>query len=234
MSPSRNRIILITCVCVVLAALLYWHRVIVWQSLSDLYHFMTDREQVKSFIVQSGPLAPVVFILFQILQVIFAPVPGEATGFIGGYIFGAWEGFVYSSIGLTVGSIINFGIGRFFGWRYVRKAIPPKYLERFDRFIKHQGVIVVFLLFVFPGFPKDYLCLFLGMSTLPTKVFIILASVGRMPGTLLLSLQGEYLFEENYGLLAVVAGLCLIIALLFLFYRESIYTWMDRFNNRKK
>ena len=233
MPLSRNRILLIACVCVVLAGLLYWHRVIVWQTFGDLYRFMTDREQVKAFIVDRGSLAPFVFIVFQILQVIFAPVPGEATGFIGGYVFGAWKGFLYSSIGLTVGSIINFGIGRFFGWRYVRKAIPTKYLERFDRFIKHQGVIVIFLLFVFPGFPKDYLCLFLGLSMLPIKIFIFLAFVGRMPGTLLLSLQGEYLFKENYALLAALAGLCLIITLMFFIYRESIYAWLDRFNNQK-
>lgn len=233
MQLSRNRIILIVCLTIALAVLVYWHRVVVWQTLTDLYRFLTDRDQVKDFIVLSGSLAPVVFILFQILQVIFAPVPGEATGFIGGYIFGAWEGFVYSSIGLTIGSYINFGIGRFFGWRYIRKAIPGKHLERFDRFIKHQGIIVVFLLFLFPGFPKDYLCLFLGMSKIPTKVFIILAAVGRMPGTLLLSLQGEYLFEKNYGLLALVAGICLIIVLVMFFYRETIYVWMDRFNNQK-
>ena len=102
----------------------------------------------------------------QILQVIFAPVPGEATGFIGGYLFGTIKGFLYSSIALTIGSWINFAIGRFFGERYVRKLIPPAKFEKFDRILKHQGVIIIFFLFVFPGFPKDYLCLFLGLSTL--------------------------------------------------------------------
>ena len=69
------------------------------------------------------------FIGIQIAQVIAAPVPGEATGFIGGYIFGTLTGFIYSTIGLTIGSLINFGIGRLLGERFVRRLISN---ERFQ------------------------------------------------------------------------------------------------------
>jgi len=168
----------------------------------------------------------------QILQVIFAPVPGEATGFIGGYLFGVLEGFLYSSLALAIGSWINFVIGRFLGVHYVRKMIPADKFERFDALLKRQGVIVLFLLFIFPGFPKDYLCLFLGLSTLPLKVFILLATVGRMPGTFLLSLQGAYLFEENYVVLGIVAVVCAILAFIIYRYRENLYLWIERFNSK--
>jgi uncharacterized membrane protein YdjX (TVP38/TMEM64 family) len=166
------------------------------------------------------------------LQVIFAPVPGEATGFIGGYLFGVLEGFLYSSTALAAGSWINFSIGRFLGVRFVRKMIPAEKFEKFDSMLKRQGVIVLFLLFVFPGFPKDYLCLFLGLSTLPLKVFLLLAALGRMPGTLLLSLQGAYLFEENYLLLGVTAGACAILVFIIYWNRERIYQWVEKFNNK--
>jgi uncharacterized membrane protein YdjX (TVP38/TMEM64 family) len=168
----------------------------------------------------------------QILQVIFAPVPGEATGFIGGYLFGVLKGFLYSSVALAIGSWINFSIGRFLGERFVRKMIPADKFEKFDSLLKRQGIIVLFLLFIFPGFPKDYLCLFLGISTLPLKVFILLASVGRMPGTFLLSLQGTYLFEENYVVLGIVAVLCAVLFFIIFRYRENIYLWIEKFNNK--
>ncbi len=77
------------------------------------------------------------------LQVIFAPVPGEATGFIGGYLFGTFKGFFFSSIGLTIGSWLNFIIGRFLGERYIRKLIPAGPLERFDKALKRQGIFVI-------------------------------------------------------------------------------------------
>jgi uncharacterized membrane protein YdjX (TVP38/TMEM64 family) len=170
--------------------------------------------------------------LIQVLQVIFAPVPGEATGFIGGYLFGTLPGFIYSSIGLTIGSWLNFVIGRFLGERYVRKRIPAHQFRKIDRLVKRQGVIVLFIWFLFPGFPKDYLCLALGVSTLPMKIFILLAGIGRMPGTFALSLQGAFLYEQNYVLLGVMIAACLVLALLCYVYRERIYHWIEKIENK--
>lgn len=209
-----------------------WFRVPIWKKIVDFYHLFSDREQVRLFISSFGTSAPPVFMLIQILQVIFAPVPGEATGFIGGYLFGALPGFVYSTIGLTVGSWLNFVIGRFLGERYVRKRIPARQFQKIDDLVKHQGIIVLFILFLFPGFPKDFLCLALGVSTLPVTIFILLAGVGRMPGTFALSLQGAFLYEQNYVLLGILMGVCLILVFLCYTYRERIYLWIEKLENK--
>ena len=60
------------------------YRSIIWEMVQHTYVLVTDREKSKAFISSFGIGAPVIFILFQILQVLFAPVPGEASGFIGG------------------------------------------------------------------------------------------------------------------------------------------------------
>jgi len=213
---------------IVFGFVVFWFRIPIWEKITDLYRLFSDREKIRLLISSFGTSAPPVFMLIQILQVIFAPVPGEATGFIGGYLFGTLPGFIYSSIGLTVGSWLNFVIGRFLGERYVRKRIPARQFQKIDGLVKRQGVIVLFILFLFPGFPKDYLCLALGVSTLPMKIFILLAGIGRMPGTLALSLQGEFLYEQNYFLLGVMVAACLILALLCYGYREKIYLWIEK------
>jgi uncharacterized membrane protein YdjX (TVP38/TMEM64 family) len=214
-----------------IAAGLYYCGESLWAWGKPYYELLWDREKAKSFIASFGLGAPVVFMVIQTLQVLFAPVPGEATGFIGGFLFGTVKGFFYSSVALTAGSWINFTIGRFLGTRYVRKLIPAQKLDKFDQKVKHQGIIVLFILFVFPGFPKDYLCFFLGVTAIPLKVFILLAAIGRMPGTFILSLQGAFLFDQMYGLLAIVFGLCLVLALVGYRYREEIYRWVDSLNN---
>lgn len=191
---------------------------------------ITDREWVRDQVQSAGWAAPLVFIGLQIAQVIAAPIPGEATGFIGGYIFGAGPGFLFSSIGLTLGSMVNFGIGRVLGQRYVHRLIPKQSFERLDRLINRQGVLIVFLMLLIPGFPKDYLCLLLGLSTLPPKLFVLLAALGRMPGTLLLSVQGAALYDQEYLLLGFVAGATLVLVLLAILFRERLYRWLERFN----
>ena len=161
---------------------------------------------------------------------IFAPIPGEATGFIGGYLFGAFTGCFYSTIALTIGSWINFCIGRFLGKRWVRRLLPQARFERFDYLVRHQGIFVVFLLFLFPGFPKDYLCLFLGISTIPMRLFILMAMVGRIPGTLMLSLQGGLVYEKNYLIFVLVVAVNVVLVYFGYRYRESIYRWVDKIN----
>ena len=230
-NKNIQKIIAVVVVCI-LVVLGYLYRIPLWEKVSVYYDIFTDREQTKAFIASFGTGAPVVFIFIQILQVLLAPFPGEATGFIGGFLFGATKGFLYSSIGLTVGSLINFTIGRFLGKRFVRKLIPQAHLERMDNLVRHQGVIVLFGLFVFPGFPKDYLCLFLGLSAIPLKIFIILTAIGRMPGTLMLSLQGSYIFEQSYGWFAFIVSVCLVLIFLAYRYREGLYRWIEKFNGK--
>lgn len=228
-NKNIQKIIAVVVVCI-LVVLGYLYRIPLWEKVTYYYGIFTDREQIKAFVTSFGTGAPVIFILIQILQVLLAPFPGEATGFIGGFLFGATKGFLYSTIGLTVGSLINFSIGRFLGKRFVRKLIPPAQLERMDNLVRHQGVIVLFGLFVFPGFPKDYLCLFLGLSAIPLKIFIILTAIGRMPGTLMLSLQGSYIFEQSYGWFALVVSVCLVLIFFAYRYREGLYRWIEKFN----
>jgi uncharacterized membrane protein YdjX (TVP38/TMEM64 family) len=192
------------------------------------YGLVTDREWIRAAVASFGWAAPLVFIGIQIAQVIAAPVPGEATGFIGGYLFGALPGFIYSTIGLSIGSLINFGIGRMLGERFARRFVSKERFQRLDRLVNRQGIIALLILFVIPGFPKDYLCLALGLSTLPVKLFAPMACAGRIPGTLMLSLQGAALYERSYGLLAAVAGAGLVLVLLAYRYRETLYRWAEK------
>jgi uncharacterized membrane protein YdjX (TVP38/TMEM64 family) len=210
--------------------LLVWFREPLSAMVSTAYELLVERERFSAYVASYGAAAPLVFMGIQILQVIFAPIPGEATGVIGGFLFGAFKGCLYSTIALTAGSWINFSIGRFLGKRWVRKIVPSHRLARFDHIIRHQGVLVVFILFLIPGFPKDYLCLVIGVSTMPMRVFLILAGIGRIPGPLMLSLQGALVFEQNYFVFCIVVAINLLIVYYGYRYREALYRRIEKIN----
>jgi uncharacterized membrane protein YdjX (TVP38/TMEM64 family) len=168
----------------------------------------------------------------QIAQVVAAPVPGEATGIIGGYVFGAGWGFVYSTVALASGSLINFALGRMLGERFVRRLVSAEAFGRLNRMVTHQGVVAVMIMFIVPGFPKDYLCLLLGLTAMPLKLFLPIAALGRMPGTLMLSLQGASLYERNYWMLALLFAVCALAVFLAWRFRERLYVWVEKMNNR--
>jgi len=201
-----------------------------WGWLCHFFHLLEDKEKVKAFLKASGPLAPLVFIAGQALQVVFAPIPGEATGFLGGYLFGVPLGMLYSTIGLTLGSMLAFGLGRWLEHRFVERVVSRETLARFDFLMERQGALIAFFLFVVPGFPKDYLCFILGLSPMPWKLFFLLSSVGRLPGTLMLTLQGAKVYQGDYLFTLGLIVCCLALAGALYYFRDPLYQWLRRWD----
>ena len=86
----------------------------------------SDKHFLKETLHAWGILAPLIFIALQAVQVIIAPIPGDITGLLGGFLFGEWLGLFYSTIGLTLGSVTAFGVGRWLGARYVRSLVSQQ------------------------------------------------------------------------------------------------------------
>jgi uncharacterized membrane protein YdjX (TVP38/TMEM64 family) len=201
------------CILIVLATYLFIH--------FDLYTFFADKNKIITFI-HSYPYDEVVFIALQILQVVAAPIPGEVTGLIGGYIYGPVLGTIYSTIGLTVGSWLAFVLARFFGLPLVEKAVKPEVIQKYDYFLEHRGLFVTFLLFLIPGFPKDYLCFIMGLSHMITWHFLVISTVGRILGTILLSISGSCARNDQYTALIIIAILSCIFLVIAYFYRDKL------------
>jgi len=199
-----------------------WGESLLNQALFHLEDVMTNSVRIRETILSFGFLAPLIFMILQILQVLFAPVPGEATGILGGFLFGAWPSFFYSSIALTIGSALAFAIGHFFADAFRDRFSKKKIYRRFNHLVFKGDFVIPFVLFLFPGFPKDSLSYLLGLSTMPFKIFIFIAAIARMPGTLVLSFEGAQVYERNYLELLLLLLLSAIVALPCYFYRRQI------------
>jgi uncharacterized membrane protein YdjX (TVP38/TMEM64 family) len=214
-----------------LVFLVFHYRHSLWHQACEVFGICTNKEWIKATLKAVGPLAPLVFILLQGLQVVFAPIPGEATGFVGGYLFGVPLGLLYSTLGLTLGSILAFLIARWLEEHYVKRWIPAEILQKFDFLMERQGALVSFILFLLPGFPKDYLCFVLGLSRMPLRLFLLICVVGRLPGTLLLTLQGAKVYKGDYYSTLIILGLCLVLIVVLAYYREPVFRWIRRFDH---
>ncbi len=116
---NKNHVVLKFALATLVIALLTF---IAYQS--GLARFFLSKRCLANFLESLGPWSSVGFILIQAFQVVAAPVPGDVTGFLGGYIYGPWLGMLYSTIGLTVGSYIAFSLSRSFGKPFVKKFVP--------------------------------------------------------------------------------------------------------------
>ena len=186
------------------------------------FQFFMDRERVRVFLESLGPLSFLGFILLQALQVVAAPIPGEVTGVLGGFLYGPLLGVFLSTIGLTAGSWINFALSKTFGRPFTDKFVSKKTMAKYDYLLHHKGAFLVFILFLIPGFPKDILCYIIGLGHLTTKEFLIISTVGRFGGTVLLTLGGTYLRHQQYYRFSVLLGVAIVIIFLSMVYKDKL------------
>jgi hypothetical protein len=100
-----------------------------WDDFEGIY---SSSDKLSKFLQSLGPYSPAVFVLFQLLQVVAAPFPGELTGVAGGFVYGETLGFVLSTLGLTIGSWIAFELASILGRPFVERFISLDVLHKFD------------------------------------------------------------------------------------------------------
>jgi uncharacterized membrane protein YdjX (TVP38/TMEM64 family) len=182
-------------------------------AVHSLLRLYQDPTALRAALHGWGVLAPLAFIGIQALQVLVAPIPGELTGFLGGFVFGQWRGLGYSMIGLMVGSLFAFAVGRWLGVAFVQRCLGPAVWARLGFVIESQGAIVCFLLYLIPGLPKDILCYLFGLSPMPFWVFAVASTLGRLPGTWILSAQGARTATGHYMQTALMIAIVAAVAI---------------------
>jgi uncharacterized membrane protein YdjX (TVP38/TMEM64 family) len=190
--------------------------------VSGIWEFFSSRQRIVTFLDSLGPFAVLGFIALQVLQVVAAPIPGEVTGLIGGYLYGPVIGVVWSTIGLTLGSYIAFALARTFGRPFVERFVEKSIMRRFDYLLHHKGAFLVFLLFLIPGTPKDYLCYILGLGHLTTTEFLVIGGVGRLFGTILLTVGGDLIRHHQYRNFSILAGITIIVIMVVLIFKGKL------------
>lgn len=185
-----------------------------------------DKAFLKQVLQERGIVAPLVFVAIQAVQVIISPIPGEATGFLGGYLFGKWLGFLYSSIGLTLGSMGAFAAGRWFGAHTVRSLVSKEAWQKLGLIVEAEGAILCFIIYLIPGLPKDIACYIFGISPMPFWVFTLVSGLGRMPGTWVLSAQGDSTATGHYVQAILITAVAVAVGLPLYYYRHRIVRWL--------
>jgi uncharacterized membrane protein YdjX (TVP38/TMEM64 family) len=189
---------------------------------NGFFHLFLNKEKVIAFIESLGPLSFLGFIALQAAQVIFAPLPGEITGILGGYLYGLCLGVTLSTLGLVFGSYLAFVISRAYGRPFVECCVSKSVMDRFNYVIHHKGIFLIFLLFLLPGFPKDYLCFLLGLGDMSTREFLVVSSVGRVFGTILLTLGGGFIRYHEYEKLYILVGCAVLVVVCVLMNKDKI------------
>lgn len=132
-----------------------------------------DLNSLRGLVGDSIILGPIIFILIQILQVVIPIIPGGISTAAGVLIFGPYAGFIYNYVGICIGSIIIFLLGRRYGKPFILSMVSDKTYNKYVGWLDNQNRFEkLFALAIFlPVAPDDALCLMAGLTNISVKKY---------------------------------------------------------------
>lgn len=196
------------------------------------WRVLEERDTLERALRDLGPWGPAFIVLAEVLQVVFAPVPGQVVGLVAGYLYGFWWGTLYCMIGLALGSLAAVWLARRLGRPLVRRLAGEEVLARIDDYAERRGALALLLIFLLPFLPDDLCCLAAGLTKLSILEVVLLAVVGRLPGLMMSTLLGAQAHRLTWPQVAVIALLGIALAVLFARYQDRLERAMFRLVDR--
>jgi uncharacterized membrane protein YdjX (TVP38/TMEM64 family) len=209
---------------VLLAVLIKWGQ--------PLYRFAVDQEQIRVRIKGLGGWGPVAIAVLEMIQALLAPIPGQAIEAVSGYLYGPLLGTLYALAGMAVGSLMLFLLARRFGRPLAIRLIGKQSMARLDDLVRRGGAPFFFLIWLLPFAPDDLACLAAGLTPMPTRQFVFLMFLGRLPGVLVSVWVGANATRLSATVWAVLFAAIALVALLLWRWGEQIQESVLRFIER--
>ncbi|MEG0323200.1 MAG: TVP38/TMEM64 family protein [Raoultibacter sp.] len=178
----------------------------------------------------AGPLGVLILLGLQFLQIVVAFIPGEVTQVAAGMLYGPWFGALIILAGCIISSAFIFALVHKLGAPFVQSMVPTKYLEKFRKFEKSGKLkIIVFVLFLIPGLPKDVFTYLVPLTDMRMRDFVILSNIGRIPGVLMSTYAADSLIDGRLGESAIVFGIAAVVGTVGLIFKDKIMDFAGKF-----
>ncbi len=208
---KRRKIVSIISITVLLglfAVLTYF----LWQPLSESF---TEPEKFRAWVGSNGLVGKLAFIGMMALQVIFALIPGEPMEIGAGYAFGTIEGLILCLIGTVVGASIIYLFTKLFGIKLVEAFISREKINSL-KFIQNSKRLnlLVGVLYLIPGTPKDIFTYFIGLTPMKLGTFLLISTIARIPSIVSSTLIGNSLGEGDYQIALIITIVTVIVSII--------------------
>ena len=195
---------------------------------------LDDIETLKE-IVNRGAWGIVIYIILQIIQVIFIPINTTIFTIPAIILFGPVKAFFISWAGCALGSICMFLIARFCGNRVLSWVVGEEKANKYAG-VLGKGKYLLPLFLLIPIFPDDIMCASAGIAKINSFYFIAVIAITRCIDTACTCFIGASLIQSPIGiaLLAVFIVVMLILSIWLTKNQEKVENWFIKIFTKKK
>ena len=201
----------------------------------EVFTVFRSVETIQNFFEAHKSESVLIYLGGQILQVVIAAIPGQAFQLAAGYFFGFFQGLLWSVVGVILGTIVTFFLARILGRDAMYLIFGEKKLQSFiDKLNSKRAYLLVFIIYLIPGIPKDLFNYAAGVSEINFKAFLILSSLGRIPGMMGSLIIGLMVRNGDYTALIIIGIAAAVIVVVAFIFRKRLMALLDMFYEKIK
>ena len=195
----------------------------IYVGLPLVRQFRESPESFRAYVESHGALGKLLMIGITVLQVLIALLPGEPFELAAGFVFGWLQGGILCMIGCVIASSTVFMLVRTFGKKVVELFFQEDKIRQYAFLQNEKRLnILVFILFLIPGTPKDLLTYVVPLTPMKLSTFLWLTSLARIPSLFSSTVTGSLAQNENYVAAIITYAITFLVSgLLILWYRKT-------------
>lgn len=147
---------------------------------------------------------------------VILPIPNGLTNTFAGMSLGWSISSIVVWIGLNLGAILAYSIGRFAGRPLAKKIISSQEFEKAETSLKNFNVIGLILSRPIPGF-AELIAITAGLSKVPFKIFFLIVGISNIGVAIIFSGIGAAAVDNDSFFLAFF-GVAILPAILYFLY----------------
>lgn len=167
----------------------------------------------------------------QVAQIFLIIVPGEPIEILAGMCYGGFWGTVFITVSAGIISTAIFFLVRKYGKKFVCDFCDEEKIEKIEKNKLFQNPtkieMIMFILFLVPGTPKDLLVYISGLLPIKPSRFILISTFARFPSVITSTLAGENLAIGDWKMsiilyIAILSIVAIIIFIISKFDKDKI------------
>ncbi|MGI6722122.1 MAG: TVP38/TMEM64 family protein [Anaerovoracaceae bacterium] len=201
----------------------------------DFIAKMSSLHAVQQFFKKYETQSVLIYLGAQILQIVICFIPGQVLQITAGLAYGFWVGFLWCMVGCAMGTVITFYLAKFLGRDAMHLFFGKEKVQKYEAmFNSKRAFVVVLLVYLIPGIPKDLCCYLAGLSEIKLKPFLILSLIGRTPAMMASLLIGMQLGVGRWQVTVAILAGGAVLLILGLIFRKKLMSLFNKIYEKLK
>ena len=177
----------------------------------------------KEKVTNSGVYGLLLLFIIQVAQIFLFILPGEPIEILAGMCYGWFWGTIIIMLSSATIATVIFLLVRKIGKQFVYDFSDEEKIKKIENNKIFQNPkkieLVLFILFVVPGTPKDLLTYLAGLLPIKTSRFIVISTIARIPSIVTSTIAGANIATGDWkkGIILYLLIVAIVAIALFIF-----------------